>query len=162
MPLDSHERGGLGPRGASFDVRVRARGKKKKKKPGSLVMHVDADWSDGLCEVRGLYWSLAARSDLESDRARGLGARLDDRMPYIKSKLEKNFTLNIPFLFNLSILQWSIRSSLCRIWKKIPGCRRIKDTVFHNTERGTFWKPGAFSGALALTPIHVCQITICK
>lgn len=60
-PPDSHERGGLGPRGAPFDAQARG------KKPGNPVKNVDSDWSAGLCEVWGFYWSLVAGSDLKSD-----------------------------------------------------------------------------------------------
>lgn len=113
VPLDLHERGGLGPWRVPFDVQVQERGKKKK----------NARKFANACRCWLITWSLwGERLVLITGYKIWSGIRRSTgpwhpRISYIKSKLEKNFTLNIPFLFNLSILQWSIRSSLCRIWR---------------------------------------------
>lgn len=90
-----------------------ARGEEENK-PGMSIMHVYADWSDGLCEVRGLYWSLAVRSDLESDSAGGLGT-----LAYSHSWRR---TWKIPFC--------DYSGHVCVDFEEIMRCRQIKNTIF--------------------------------
>lgn len=107
-PPDSHERGGLGPRGAPFDAQAPG------KKPGNSVKNVDSDWSAGLCEVWGFYWSPVAGFDLKSDPHWPSAPSLDYRTARVKQTLQQNF------LFHLCLIDLLCRDQLgqlCLYWR---------------------------------------------